>query len=82
VTVATDLGVPRSTARGWLGETPTVVVCLDLMEFTELLADVFALYLKSPILDAFWYTESLQSRLHPVRGKGRSHLNQFPDIES
>src|SRR5215467_4716767 len=30
VTVATDLGVPRSTARGWLGKTQTVVVCLDV----------------------------------------------------
>jgi hypothetical protein len=28
VTVATDLGVPRSTARGWL-RASTVVVCLD-----------------------------------------------------
>ena len=35
VTVATDLGVPRSTARGWLGEAPTVVVCLDVVELTE-----------------------------------------------
>ena len=35
VTVATDLGVPRSTARGWLGEPPTVVVCLDVTELTE-----------------------------------------------
>src|SRR5215472_1725394 len=35
VTVATDLGVPRSTARGWLGETPTVVVGLDVTELTE-----------------------------------------------
>jgi transposase InsO family protein len=35
VTVATNLGVPRSTARGWLGETPTVVVCLDVTELTE-----------------------------------------------
>ena len=35
LTVATDLGVPRSTARGWLGETATVVVCLDVMELTE-----------------------------------------------
>jgi hypothetical protein len=26
VTVATDLGIPRSTARGWLGAAPTVVV--------------------------------------------------------
>jgi transposase InsO family protein len=36
VTVATDLGVPRSTARGWLGATPTVVVCLDVADLTEL----------------------------------------------
>jgi len=35
VTVATDPGVPRSTARGWLGKTPTVVVCLDVKELTE-----------------------------------------------
>jgi putative transposase len=35
VTVATDLGVPRSTARGWLGEAPTVVVCVDVAELTE-----------------------------------------------
>jgi hypothetical protein len=35
VTVATDLGVPRSTARGWLGATPTVVVCLDGADLTE-----------------------------------------------
>src|SRR5215471_1171276 len=35
VTVATELGVPRSTARGWLGETPTVVICLDVAELTE-----------------------------------------------
>ena len=35
VTVATDLGVPRSTARGWLGATPTVVVGLDVADLTE-----------------------------------------------
>src|SRR5713101_7322286 len=35
VTVATDLGVPRSTARGWLGAAPTVVVCLDGADLTE-----------------------------------------------
>ena len=29
-TVATDLGVPRSTARGWLSAAPTVVVGLDV----------------------------------------------------
>ncbi len=35
VTLATDLGVPRSTARGWLGAAPTVVVCLDVAGLTE-----------------------------------------------
>src|SRR5215472_9730015 len=35
VTVATHLGVPRSTARGWLAETPTVVVCLDVTELAD-----------------------------------------------
>ena len=35
VTVATDRGVPRSTARGWLGATPTVVVGLDVADLTE-----------------------------------------------
>jgi hypothetical protein len=30
VTIATDLGVPRSTARGWLGNAPKVVVSVDV----------------------------------------------------
>jgi putative transposase len=36
VTLATDLGVPRSTARGWLHRGPTVVVSLDGTHQTEL----------------------------------------------
>jgi hypothetical protein len=32
VTIATDLGVPRSTARGWLGKRPNVVVSLDVTD--------------------------------------------------
>jgi hypothetical protein len=35
VTVATDLGVPRSTARGWLGPASAVVVSLDVADLTE-----------------------------------------------
>lgn len=31
---ATELGVPRSTALGWLGTAPAVVVCLDVAELT------------------------------------------------
>ena len=34
VTIATDLGVPRSTARGWLGKAPKVVVSLDVTDLT------------------------------------------------
>jgi hypothetical protein len=35
VTIATDLGVPRSTARGWLDAAPRVVVGLEATELTE-----------------------------------------------
>ena len=35
LTVATDRGVPRSTARGWLRAAPRVVVTLDLAHLTE-----------------------------------------------
>ena len=34
-TIAADLGVPRSTARGWLGAAPTVVVSLEGADLTE-----------------------------------------------
>ena len=30
VAIATDLGVPRSTARGWLRKAPRVAVSLDV----------------------------------------------------
>jgi hypothetical protein len=32
VTIATNLGVPRSTARGWLDKAPNVVVRLDVTD--------------------------------------------------
>jgi putative transposase len=35
VTLATNLGVPRSTARGWLGAAPTSVISLDVADLTE-----------------------------------------------
>src|SRR4030095_14822186 len=35
LTIATDLGVPRSTARGWLGAAPRVVVSLEGADLTE-----------------------------------------------
>src|SRR5215207_7393101 len=35
MTIATDLGVPRSTARGWLRKAPKVVVSLDVTDLKE-----------------------------------------------
>jgi predicted metal-dependent hydrolase len=35
LTIATDLGVPRSTARGWLSAAPTAVVRLQVTSLTE-----------------------------------------------
>jgi hypothetical protein len=35
LTIATDLGVPRLTARGWLGAAPRVVVSLEVVDLTE-----------------------------------------------
>ena len=35
LTIAMDLGVPRSTARGWLGAAATVVVSLEGADLTE-----------------------------------------------
>ncbi|TDI24201.1 MAG: hypothetical protein E2P06_07760, partial [Acidobacteria bacterium] len=36
LTIATDLGVPRGTARGWLSRAPEVVVSLDVTHLSEL----------------------------------------------
>ena len=35
VTIATDVGVPRSTARGWLRPAPQAVVSLDVTQLNE-----------------------------------------------
>jgi transposase InsO family protein len=45
VTIATDLGVPRSTARGWLRKAPAVVVSLDVtnLKTSELQQEIVAL---------------------------------------
>jgi hypothetical protein len=45
VTIATDLGVPRSTARGWLRQAPRVVVSLDVTNLgaSELQQEILAL---------------------------------------
>src|SRR5438309_1729923 len=45
VTIATNLGVPRSTARGWLGKAPKVVVSLSVtnLKASELQQEVLEL---------------------------------------
>jgi hypothetical protein len=45
VTIAADLGVPRSTARGWLREAPKVVVTLDVtnLRTSDLQQEILAL---------------------------------------
>src|SRR5262245_64782799 len=45
VTLVTDLGVPRSTARGWLRKAPAVVVSLDVTDLrtSELQQEIVAL---------------------------------------
>ena len=45
VTIATDLGVPRSTARGWFGKAPKFVVSLDVTDLrvSELQQEVLEL---------------------------------------
>jgi putative transposase len=35
LTIATDLGVPRSTARGWLAAAPTAVISMDVASLSE-----------------------------------------------
>jgi putative transposase len=45
VTIATDLGVPRSTARGWLRKAPKVVASLDVtnLKTSELQQEILEL---------------------------------------
>ena len=42
VTIATDLGVPPSTARGWLSQAPKVVVSLDVTDLMRIPANLNA----------------------------------------
>ena len=34
MTIATNLGVPRSTARSWRGKAPKIVVSLDVLDLS------------------------------------------------
>jgi hypothetical protein len=45
MTIATDLSIPRSTARGWLAKAPNVVVSVDVtnLNASELQQEVLVL---------------------------------------
>jgi hypothetical protein len=49
-------------------------------EWSEFADECFAL--NASTQRALWYIEVLQFRLHPVRGKGRSHLYQPASTDS
>jgi hypothetical protein len=65
VTIATDLGVPRPTARGWLGNTPKVVVGLDV-------TDVSASALQQEVLELRRRVKKLRALLRLVLALLRS----------
>ena len=80
VTIATDLGVPRSTARGWLSQAGKVVVSLDVTDLrtSELQQEVLALRrrvkkltallrLALALLKSSGFTLGTHSRPHPRR---------------
>ena len=60
VAIATDLGVPRSTARGWLGKAPKVVVSLDV-------ADLSAPALHQEVLELRRRVKKLKALLRLLR---------------
>jgi hypothetical protein len=57
VTIATNLGVPRSTARGWLGKASKVVVSLDVI-------DLWASELQQEVLELRRRVKKLTAALH------------------
>jgi len=77
VTIATNVEVPRSTARGWLREAPTVVVSLDVPNVTtsELQREILALRRRVRKLTAL-----LRLALALLRGSGfRLTHERLPD---
>jgi transposase InsO family protein len=61
VTIATDLGVPRSTARGWLGAVPTVIVSLDVADLTAPAKPKIGL--RTTRADEMWHIDTTVIRL-------------------
>src|SRR6516225_1595170 len=77
VTIATDLGVPRSTARAWLDQAPKVVVSLDVTDLNaaELQQEVVGLRRRVKKLTAI-----LRLTLALLRSSGFTLTNErLPD---
>ena len=77
VTIATNLGVPRSTARGWLGKAPKVVLSLDVTDLraSELQQEVLELRRRVRKLTAL-----LRLALALVRSSGFTLMHErLPD---
>jgi len=77
VTIATDLGVPRSTARAWLDQAPKVVVSLDVTDLkaAELQQEVVGLRRRVKKLTAI-----LRLTLALLRSSGFTLTNErLPD---
>jgi len=77
VTLATDLGVPRSTARGWLSQAPKAVTSLDVTDLTasELRQEVVELRRRVKTLTALL---RLTLALHRSSGFTLTH-ERLPD---
>jgi hypothetical protein len=71
LTITTDLGVPRSTARGWLRATPTMVVSLEVGDLTEhaLQQEILTLRRRVEKLAALpgWRSPVTPLRIHALR---------------
>src|ERR1700674_1098806 len=62
-TIATDLGVPHSTTRGWLGRAPKVLVSLDV-------TDLRAAELQQEVLEL---RRRGKKQLEPNRRRAQAH---------
>ena len=68
VTIATDLGVPRSTARGWLGKAPKAVVSLDVTDLSASALQQEVLELRRSVRKLTRSDLNLSDQPHPTRG--------------
>src|SRR5262245_43104499 len=70
VSIATNLGIPRSTARGWLGKAATVVVSVDVTNRT-------ASELQREVLELRRRMKKITQALHHTR-EARAAFDRLP----